>query len=77
MAVVTKTVVQEVTEVADILCDKCGRSCRGKYNFCGITFEVSGGYDSPVFPDDESVTKYHICEHCAQAWIDTFAHTNE
>ncbi|MGR3292545.1 MAG: hypothetical protein ACUZ9M_00855 [Candidatus Scalindua sp.] len=64
----------EVKETADICCDKCGRSCIGELgNFCGISFEVSGGYDSPVCPDDETVTKYDICEYCATDWIKTFA----
>ena len=69
-----KTVTKEVKQVAGVSCDKCGRSCIGKIgNFCGIQFEVCGGYDSPVFPDNETVRKYDICEYCAIEWMKTWA----
>ena len=63
----------EVKKRVDIYCDKCGRSCIGECgNFCGIQFNVSGGFDSPVFPDDRTVRKYDICEYCAHEWMQTW-----
>lgn len=65
-----KTVTKATKEQIDITCDKCGRSCIGECtNFCGIHFTVSGGYDSPVFPDDPIVRQYDVCEYCAHEWL--------
>ena len=65
-----KTETKEVKVATDICCDKCGRSCLGSMgNFCGISFSISGGYDSPIFPDDETVRSYDICEYCAHEWL--------
>lgn len=68
-----KTETKEVQVIVDICCDKCGRSCMGELgNFCGIHFNVSGGYDSPVFPDDETVREYDVCEVCVHEWLKTW-----
>lgn len=68
-----RTEMQEMKYVSDTCCDKCGKSCMGSVgNFCGIKFTVSGGYDSTVFPDDETVRAYDICEACAHEWLKTF-----
>lgn len=69
-----KTTKKEVQEVTDICCDLCGRSCIGECgNFCGISFNVSGGYDSPIFPDDEGIRHYDICEYCTYTWMKTWS----
>ena len=73
MGIITKTVQEDVQKVVDITCDKCGRSCVGECtNFCGISFSISGGYDSPIFPDDEKVAIIHICEYCAHEWLSSW-----
>jgi len=73
MGRITKIVQEDVQKVVDITCDKCGRSCIGECgNFCGISFVVSGGYDSDIFPDDETVANIHICEHCAHEWLSSW-----
>ena len=73
MGKITETVHEDVQHVVDITCDKCSRSCIGECgNFCGISFVVSGGYDSPIFPDDETELEYYICEHCAHEWLSSW-----
>ncbi len=69
-----KTETKEMQTITDICCDKCGRSCMGTCgNFCGIKFCISGGYDSPVFPDDNTVREYDVCEFCVDEWMKTWA----
>jgi len=71
---VYKTEQREIKERADVLCDKCGRSCMGCYgNFCGVMLAFSGGPDSPIFPDDERTHRYDVCEHCADEWLKGWA----
>ncbi len=68
-----KNVTKTAQEQIDIICDKCGKSCIGTCgNFCGIQFDVMGGYDSPVFPDDETIRRYDVCEICAHEWLKTW-----
>ena len=68
-----KTETKEVEQITDICCDKCGRSCMGHCgNFCGIHFSISGGFDSSIFPDDETVREYDVCEYCANDWMRTW-----
>jgi len=67
---VYKTEQQQIQVQTDILCDRCGRSCMGCYgNFCGVQFTISGGPDSPIFPDDEESHEYQICEQCVDEWM--------
>ena len=69
-----KTETVEIDVVTDILCDKCGKSCMGWCgNFCGVTISISGGPDSEVFPDDETVRHFDLCEHCIDEWLKTWA----
>ena len=72
----TETQTEEIQKTTDIICDVCGRSCIGSIcgkekngNFCGIHFSCSGGYDSPVFPDDESSHEFDVCEYCVEEWM--------
>lgn len=68
-----RTETRKIEVVTDICCDICGKSCIGSCgNFCGIRFVVSGGYDSPVFPDDEATRHYDVCEICADKWLKTW-----
>ena len=61
---------KKVPVEVDTVCDRCKKSCIGGCgNFCGISFTISGGYDSPIFPDDETVRLYHFCEICADKWL--------
>ena len=38
-------------------------------NFCGVQFTISGGPDSPIFPDDEEIHEYDVCEFCVDKWM--------
>lgn len=77
----TKTVESE--EVVDVICNKCGESCKendctdspGIGNvFCGLVeVSVDGGYFSPVF-DDGIGYKFSVCERCLDEYFKTFKH---
>lgn len=74
MGVIIKTVQEDIEKIVDITCDKCDRTCIGEYgNFCGISFSLSGGPDSPIFPDDEKEIELCICEQCAHEWLSTWS----
>jgi hypothetical protein len=66
-----KTVTEDRKEVQDILCNKCGNSCRTAYNYEGlIEASVSGGYDSKL--GDMVTLTFSICEDCLPALFDSF-----
>lgn len=69
-----KTEKQDVKICTDIICDKCGKSCLGELckNYCGTEFNISGNYDSRVFPDDETIRHYDVCEFCINEWMETW-----
>lgn len=65
---------QTVTELTDILCNRCGRSCKQDPNFCGLLeTKVSGCYGSPVLPD-AATFQFSLCEHCLGRLFSEFLH---
>jgi hypothetical protein len=71
-----RTIVKKVEKefVEDIICNKCGNSCRppGIEDFYGlIEVGFSTGYFSPAFPDGVSYT-FSMCEKCLKEIFDTF-----
>jgi hypothetical protein len=67
---VTKTIEEE--EIEDIICNKCGRSLKGKYDYSGINeLRVEGGYDSPVFNDGDKYI-FSLCEYCLKELFESF-----
>jgi len=59
------TVTKTETVIHDILCNKCGKSCRtpiGNYEGL-IEVKVQGGYDSPVVGDMTTWT-FSLCQYC-------------
>lgn len=61
--------------VEDILCNKCGTSCKTPMgNFEGLIEVIaSGGYESKVVSDETSI-KFSLCEGCLGALISEFKH---
>lgn len=67
---VIKTIEEE--EIEDIICNKCGRSLKGEYNYSGINeLQIVGGYDSPVFGDGDKYI-FSLCEYCLKELFDSF-----
>lgn len=56
---------QEITVTTDILCNKCGKSCKGNIgNFNGlIETVIAGAYDSTHL-DDLTRYAFSMCEKC-------------
>ena len=70
MGRIIETVEAKVEKIVDTVCDKCGDSMVGECgNTCGISFLISGGYDSEIFPDSEADLIVYVCEHCADEWL--------
>lgn len=64
-----------VEVVDDVLCDRCGKSCKGNVgNVNGLHFDVAGAYDSTHFPDCilGYVPHVDVCERCASEWFASF-----
>lgn len=63
------TVVRD--EVIDVLCNKCGESCRkinGGYDYVSICY--TGGYESMILGDC-SRYEFELCEPCLADLIDS------
>lgn len=80
MQVIKKeTVTEEREVVADILCNRCGKSCcppslaendlRPEY-YGLIEAQITGGYFSPTL-GDMCAYQFSLCEHCL-AWLFAF-----
>jgi hypothetical protein len=66
----TKQINEQV--ITDILCNKCGQSCKKECGFLGlIEAKVSGGFDSYPLSDGVNYT-FSICEHCLNSMFDKF-----
>lgn len=69
----TKTITKTVTK--DVLCNKCGESCKlptSSLQFYGlIETKVSGGYDSIILDDLHTYT-FSLCEACLKELFETF-----
>lgn len=64
---ITKIVSKEVEEIENVFCNKCGESCKSKFddqNFYGMIEQtVEGGYGSEVLEDLTTYT-FSLCEKC-------------
>lgn len=61
--------------IEDIICNKCGKSCRNHLNFEGLIEAVcSGGYGSIIIGDETSI-KFSLCEPCLGELINSFKHS--
>ncbi len=71
--IITTEVQQTITVVSDIICNKCGESC--KSNFHGyeglLEAEVFGGYGSEHV-GDMNKHKFSMCEKCFMELSATF-----
>lgn len=72
---ITKREFKEVEIIADIICNKCGKSCRGPIgNFNGlIEVQVDGAYDSTDL-EDGAIYKFSLCEKCLKPILESFKH---
>lgn len=70
-----KKVQREVEIVDDVICNKCGKSCRPSDevpDFYGlIEASFSTGYESKALPDGMSYT-FSLCEECLAELFDSF-----
>ena len=58
----TREVLTAITK--DIICNKCGNSCRGIANYCGLIETcVEGNYDSTILEDGKKY-EFSLCEKC-------------
>lgn len=62
----TKIITKEIEVIDDVLCNKCGKSCRSNdsgdfYGLIEVSF--STGYFSPKLPDGSTYT-FSLCEEC-------------
>lgn len=68
---------QDVEEIVDIICNKCGESCQtGKIgdsaSYDGLLeVAITGGYHSK-FLGDCTTHKFSICEKCLNDYFKTF-----
>ena len=69
----TSEVETVVTVTDDIICNKCGGSCKCEMNFNGlIEMSVIGAYDSTHL-DDMRKYVFSLCEKCLSGLFDSFA----
>lgn len=72
---VTKKIQQEIEVVNDVICNKCGQSCRPSEevpDFYGlIETSVTTGYESPALPDGMCYT-FSLCEECLAELFSSF-----
>jgi len=77
MKIVRKIITtKEEEEVVDVLCNKCGKTCRnpGAYEqspYGLIEQTYSGGYGSTPLDDCTNYT-FSICESCLKDFFDSF-----
>lgn len=71
---ITRAIEKTVVETTDILCNRCGESCKGDLNFNGlIEAQVVGAYDSTSLLDNVIYT-FSMCEKCLSEMFRYFAH---
>ena len=72
----TTIVKQEVEIVEDVICNKCGSSCRPSNevpDFYGlIEASFTTGYESVALPDGKEYT-FSLCESCIAELFKSFA----
>lgn len=67
---------QNVKVVKDVLCNKCGNSCKGlePESFEFASLQVHWGYGS--FKHDGEIHEAHLCESCWEELIKGFKHSD-
>lgn len=61
---IIKEVQTTTIETVDILCNKCGKSLKQEYNYCGLIEEsLCGNYESPYL-NDLDYYSFALCEAC-------------
>jgi hypothetical protein len=72
---IIKKVPQEIEVVDDVICNKCGKSCRPSKevpDFYGlIEASFTTGYESAALPDG-SIYTFSLCENCLAELFETF-----
>jgi len=72
---ITKKIQQEIEIVSDVICNKCGQSCRPSEevpDFYGlIEASFTTGYESKALPDGVCYS-FSLCEGCLAKLFDTF-----
>lgn len=70
--IITTEVQQTVNVISDIICNKCGESCKNLYGYEGLLeAEVHGGYGSEHV-GDMNKHKFSMCEKCFMELSATF-----
>lgn len=73
---ITKQTQKTVTDLVDIFCNKCGKSCKDKdtNDFYGlIEIQVDGGYYSTALEDCTTYT-FSLCEPCLVGYMEMWKH---
>lgn len=65
--IINKKVSKEIEEIEDVVCDKCGDSCK----LAHYSGDYCGGYFSTHIPDGVAYT-FDVCEKCLLEWMKTF-----
>lgn len=58
-------------EETDVICNKCGQTCKPKYNHIGLCGYISGCYESELFEDNVDYL-FDLCEKCVWDLVQTF-----
>jgi len=60
-------IIERSTEVLkDIICDRCGKTCKQAYNYEGLFASTIGGYDS--WYDDLEIS-IDLCQYCLKDFL--------
>jgi hypothetical protein len=62
-----ESVIQACTTLTDIVCDRCGGSCKRKMNYEHANITAYWGYESGR---DEQVFDLDICESCFEEFLE-------
>ena len=65
----TVTVPREITQLKDILCDSCGKSCHNGYNYAYAKMTAKWPYGSDKDLENHEV---YLCEPCYDKVVKTF-----
>ena len=71
---ITKEISTISLETLDIICNKCGQTCKTNMNYNGLLeVEISGSYDSTHL-HDLALYQFSLCEKCLVELFETFVH---
>lgn len=69
MTAITKQVQRIDTDTVDVLCNKCGESCKRVHGIECVRLFADWGYDSSK---DGTTEQADLCEQCWDALVATF-----